>query len=241
MIKKLLPKNKSEWIILSGFLLSFIADVVHSNYSFDPMNATPRVALIEWLIRVVRDWALTAALATMIIAGIRLIRKDGFTLKRLLFPVIGFVIAGGCLWVSLFGYQRFSALQEMDRTRNISRNKFETTINLKNLPPDKKSKTSKFIAYMRFHEDGVLVNYFTPDGKVELYTPTEKEKKERDEFLKTNKLINWMTRSLYISVYFWVVVIVVSFALGFLTPVKRKTPNNGVDSDATNPTSQVTP
>ncbi len=75
---------------------------------------------------------------------------------------------------------------------------------------------------MRFREDGVLTNFFTPEGKVELYTPTEKEKKERDDHVKTNVLIKWMTRSLYLSIYFWVAVIAVSLSLGFFTPVKKK-------------------
>ena len=238
---KLLPKSKSEWIILSGFLLSFLAGVVHGNYPFDPMNATPKVALIEWLIRVVRDLALTAALATMIITGIRLIRKEGFTLKRMLLPTLGFAIAGGYLCVSLIMYQGFTVFQDLTKTPNIPRNKIESTISEKNLPPDKKSKISKFYASLRFSEDGDLINYYTPDGKSELYKPTEKEKQERDDRVKTNKLIKWMTRSLYLSIYFWAVVIAVCLLLGFFTPIKKKPPNNGVDTDVAHPDSQVKP
>jgi len=227
MIKKLLPKNKSGWIIFSGFLLSFLADVVHDNYSFDPINATPRVALIEWLIRVVRDWALTAAIATMIIAGLRLIRKEGLTLKRLIMPTIGICIASGCLSVSFYGYHTFSTIPDLHRTPDAIRRKIEANINSGTLNSEQKAKRSKFYAYMRFQEDGVQTKYFAPDGKEELYNPTEKEKKERDDLIKTQKLIKWMSRSLYLSIYFWVVVIVVSLAVGLLTPIKKEHPTPG--------------
>lgn len=224
MIKRLHPKNKSEWVVFLGFLLSFLADVVHDNYSFDPMNARPRVALTEWLIRVVRDWALTAALATMIITGIRNIRKEGPSLKRLISPLLGFCIAGGCLWVSYYGYQTFLTLPDLHRTPVAIRAKLEANINSGTLSPEQKTKRSKFYAYMRFQEDRVQINYFTLDDKEELYNPTEKEKKERDDLLKTQKLIKWMTRSLYLSIYFWVVVIAVSLTVGLLTPVKKEHP-----------------
>lgn len=227
MIKRLLPKNKSGWIIFSGFLLSFLADVAHDNYSFDPINATPRVALIEWLIRVVRDWALTAAIATMVIAGLRIIREEGLTLKRLIMPFVGICIASGCLWVSFYGYQTFSTLPDLHRTPEAIRRKLEANINSGTIGPEQKAKRSKFYAYMRFQEDGVQTKYFAPDGKEELYNPTEKEKYDRYDPIKTQKLLKWMARSLYLSIYFWVVVIVVSLAVGLLTPVKKEHPTPG--------------
>ncbi len=225
--KKLLPKNKSEWIILLGFLIYFIADLVHGKFKFDLVNLTPKVAFLEWLLRALRDWGLTAAIATMIIAGLRLIRKEGFTFKRLILPAIGVCIAGGCLWVSFYGYQTFITLPDLYKTPDTIRKKMETNISSEALSPEKRAKRSKIYAYMRFQEDGVQVNYFTPDGKEELYNPTEKEKKERDELLKTQKLIKWMTRSLYLSIYFWVVVIAVSLAMGLLTPIKKEHPTPG--------------
>jgi hypothetical protein len=160
----------------------------------------------------------------MIIAGLRVIRKEGLTFKRLISPAIGICIAGGCLWVSFYGYQTFVTLPDLHRTPDTIRNKMENNINSGTLSPEKKAKRSKFYAYMRFQEDGVQINYFTPEGKEELYNPTEKEKKERDDLLKAQKLIKWMTRSLYLSIYFWVVVIAVSLAVGLLTPVKKEHP-----------------
>lgn len=226
-MKKLLPKNKSEWIILLGFLISFVADLAHDKFKFDPMNLTPKAALFEWLLRAVRDWALTAAIATMIIAGLRLIRKEGLTFRRLILPVVGACIAGGCLWVSFYGYQTFISIPELHRTPDTIREKMENNINSGTLSPEKKAKRSKFYAYMKFQEDGVQIKYFTPEGKEELYNSTEKEKKEREDLIKTQKLIKWMTRSLYLSIYFWVVVIVGSLVVGILTPVKKEHPTPG--------------
>lgn len=241
MIEKLLPKSKSDWIVVTGFILAFLADIVHSYYSFDPMNATPKVASIEWLIRVVRDWSLTAAIATLIIAGIRRIRTEGFALKRLLSPLIGILMASGYLCVSLFGYQTFTSIEDLDKTSGSLCKKVESSINSGDLRPGEKAKRSKLCASMRFNQDGVVINYFTLEGKTELYTPTEKEKKERAELVKSKKLVKWMAKSLYSAIYFWIAVIAVSLALGILTPVKRKPHNNGVDTDTADPAAQVTP
>jgi len=227
MMKKLLPKNNTEWIILLGFLISFVSDLAHDQFKFDPMNLTPKAALFEWLLRAVRDWALTAAIATMIIVGLRLVRKEGLTLRRLILPVVGACIATGCLWVSFYGYRTFVTLPELHRTSDEIRRNIEDHIKAGNLSLEKKAKRSKFYAYMRFREDGVQINYFTSEGKQELYNPTEEEKKEREDLLKTQKLIKWMTRSLYLSIYFWVVVIVVSLAVGIFTPVKKEHPTPG--------------
>lgn len=210
-----------------GFLIYFIADLAHGKFKFDPLNLSPKVALIEWLLRALRDWGLTAAIATMIIAGIRLIRKEGLTFKRLILPAIGICIAGSCLWVSYYGYQTFVTIPDLHRTPDEFRKKLEVNINSGTLSPEKKAKRSKFYAYMRFQEDGVQINYFTPEGKEEQYNPTEKERKERDDILKTQRLIKWMTRSLYLSIYFWVVVIAVSLGAGLLTPVKKEHPTSG--------------
>lgn len=219
---KLQPKNKSEWIIVLGFLIYFIGDVVHGRYKFDLLNLSPKVAFIEWLLRALRDWGLTAAIATMIIAGLRLVRKEGFTFKRLISPILGIFIAGGCLWVSFYGYKTCVTISDLHRTPDEISKKMEADINSGALSPERKAKRSKIYAYMRFQEDGTQINYFTPKGKVELYIPTEKEKNERDDFLKTEKLIKWVTRSFYLSFVFWVVVIFVSLAVGLLTPVKKE-------------------
>ncbi len=209
-----------------GFLIYFIADLALGRFKFDLLNLTPQVAFIEWLLRALRDLGLTAAIATMIIAGIRLIRKEGLTFKRLILPAVGICIAGGWLLISFYGYQAFVTLPDLHRTPDTIRKKMETNINSGTLSPEKKAKRSKFYAYLRFQEDGVQINYFTPDGKEELYNPTEKEKKVRNDLLKTQRLIKWMTRSLYLSIFFWVVVIAVSLAVGLLTPVKKENPTS---------------
>ncbi|WP_136524541.1 hypothetical protein [Geomonas ferrireducens] len=225
--RKLLPKNKSEWIILLGFLTYFITDLAHGRYKFDLENLTTKVALIEWMLRALRDFGLTIAIATMIIAGLRLIRKEGFTFKRLILPALGICIAGGCFLISYQGYQTFIKLPALSGTTVETRNKMEANIKSGTLSQENKAKRSKMYAYIRFQEDGVQINYFSPDGKEEQYKPTEKEKKEREDILKAQQLINWMTRSLYLSFYFWIVVIAVSLTAGLLTPVKKEHPTPG--------------
>lgn len=232
MIRKILPKNKSEWIILFGSLVYLTADLIHSTVQFDPLNATSKAAFIEWLIRLIRDLSFAVAISVMIIAGIRLIRKEGFTLKRLFLPTIGICVVIGYLGVSLFVYQNFSKLQDLGKTSDSLRSKMESSLNSDDVRPEQKATRSKLYANMRYHEDGVLIKYFTPDGKSEFFAPTEKEKKERDEFVKANKLFQSVKRSSYWAIYFWVAVIALSLALGFFPPVIRKPPNNGADSDA---------
>lgn len=227
--------------MLSGCLVYLAADLIHGTVQFDPLNATPKAAFIEWLIRVIRDLSFAAAISVMIITGIRLIRKEGFTLKRLFLPAIGLCIAVVWLSFSLFVYQSSSKLRDLGKTSDALRIKMESRINSDYFSPEERTKWSRVYANIIFHDDGVLIKYFTLDGKSELYSPTEKEKKDRDEFVKLNKLMKSVTRGFLMSIYFWVAVIAVNLALGFLIPVKRKPPNNGVDSDAADPTAQVTP
>lgn len=173
MTKKQWPKIKSKWVILSGFLLYVVADFVHGTLQIDLLNLTPDVAKVEWLIRVARDWALAVAIATMIITGIRRVRRDGFTLKRLILPALGICIATSWLWISYYGYRTFLTVPAMPNTPDAVRRKIEAHIKSQK-DPEIKAKRSKFYAYMRFHEDGVLITYITPDGKVVPYSPTEK-------------------------------------------------------------------
>lgn len=224
MTTNLLPKTKSEWIVLLGFLVYFIADLAHDRFKFDLMNLTPKAALIEWMLRALRDWGLTAAIATMIIAGLRLIRKEGLTLKRMILPTVGVCIAGGWLCMSFYSYQKMMTVPDLHRTPDEVRKKMEANIHSGTLSLENKAKRSKFYAYLRFQEDGIQINYFTPDGKEELYNPTELEIKERNDLLKAHTIFKRAVRSVYLSMFFWVVVIVVSLGVGLLTPVKKEHP-----------------
>ncbi len=232
------PASNSAWAIILGFTLYVLMDLIYINFfNFDPFTAHPRFATIEWFARLVRDTALTIAVATMIISGIRNIRKNGYTLKRLLFPAMGIFMSLLFLCMSILGYQTFKRL-DFHRTSDVIRNQIESSLKSPDISDGKKSFLSKYRASMLFYEDGVRSSYITESGKVELYIPTDKEMKQREDKLKWESLNKRINRSLYLSIYFWLVIISMSLFLGVLLPIRKDNkipPNKCIQTDAAVP------
>ncbi len=232
------PSSISEWIIPLGFAFYIFVDLFYLIFiDFDPFSASHEVALIEWLIRVFRDVALTTAVATMIIVGIRDIRKSGYTLKGLIYSAVGVFIIVSCLFMSVVGYQTFKKIAP-HRTPDTIRDIIVSRINSTNDSINTKSKISKFYAGILFYEDGVQSNYITESGNIELYIPTNKELEQREALLKSRELSKWGMRSFYLSIYFWIAVLIMSSLLGFILPVPqtcKRSSNQGIQADAAEP------
>jgi hypothetical protein len=106
---------------------------------------------------------------------------------------------------------------------------------IKNITLQLKSELSRIHAQIVFGEYGNRSKYISSDGTMVLYEPTSQEIKSQEESLKVKTLTINLKKISYISIYYWLTVLFLSLLCGFLIPIKKITPNQGIQADAAAP------
>lgn len=218
-----LPKSKSQWIITFSLVIFISIDIYLSFFvAFDPLTASDAEFFHHWLLRVIRDSSLTIALSGMIIFGIRTIRKDGFSIKRVLSPGIAILIIIILTGLSLFINITMSRIQrDLFYAPESLKENLKECLDRKDLPLSQRSEISLMYARQVWKETGDTIEYITSEGEERVYEPSLEEKEKKKKIARTDELLTWTLKGLKRAYIFWPIVAIICVAIGFFSPIKK--------------------
>ena len=188
--------------------------------------ATSVELFINALIRTFNHYSLAVGLSGLLILGIRNVRNSGITIRSVLMPSIGFFLI---LFFAVLHFSSFPVLQRSSQLLesipyygdNLS--KLEKIMASEDVKPDTKASISKIYAQTRYRYEGLIIDFFTTEGTVETYKPTEKEVAERNDMLKSEvEAIVWNNlarRSMWGTLIFWTLLVIFSILIGIFSSV----------------------
>lgn len=213
-----ITKNIGNILIIIGGITFIVAKVIKE--TFPPFDLTSNEPWKGQLADNFEMYGLTLALATMIVAGSRAIRRNGFSFKRILVPLIG---VGGCLLLAVECYSIHKVLASSDFSEQDKKSLriLESKLTDTDMPLEKKSKWSKLYAQMKFNHEGIKTNYIDPTGKRVDFEPTTKDIEDRNVQIKLKQISQWGKEYPYKAAISWMAVGIVSLLFGLFTPIKR--------------------
>jgi hypothetical protein len=219
-----LPKSKSEWVITVCWIIHLVIEIgLDIFYDIDPYAASDSELFYLWLFHQIRDASLVIALSCMIIIGIRSIRRDGFTLKRAVLPMIAVLLCVLITGISIYGHKALSRVHQTlfdisghhkERLKEISDNE--------DLSLSMRSKASLMYAKQIWQETGENVEYISSDGNEILYEPSKEEIETKKTMNKSKEFIFEGIKGMKRAYIFWPIFLVANIIIGFLTPIKKE-------------------
>jgi hypothetical protein len=223
-----LPKSKREWIVFWGWLV-FITLSVYLDFlnNVDPLSATDKQSLQNWVLRITRDVSLAIGLGGTTILSIRSIRESGFRASRILslsFSILFFLFLSGA---ALFGHITMSKIQrDLFHTPYSLKENIKEYLDCENLPLSQRSEISLIYARRVWEETGEALQYITIDGKEKTYEPSLEEIETRNKRAKTEELVAWTLKGLKRAYILWPLIAVLSIAMGLFSPIGNKKRTN---------------
>lgn len=186
-------------------------------YSGNMLNLSESEAFRASLLRIVGQISLFCGMGALIIFCVRGIRLDGFSIQKI-FALIICIVA--CLGIALASFATSKTLRNISEVFTFSEQekKMEERL-LSEDNPEIYSKLSRQIAESKFMSDGTIIEYTKEDGQVAMYEPNEEIRKTYEDIHKTRFLLfENVPKSLYVTGYIWIGVVLVGMILGFILP-----------------------
>lgn len=223
-LRSRLPKSNFEWVLFVSTLLFLAAELAQKFiFDFDPMTASEAEFFRNWIIRLVRDVALSVVVSGTIITGIRKVRRAGFSWRRAVTPLLAAGLCVLLMAISGYGYLTMSKIRKALLSTPIdSLQMLEECLAEQNLSPDQRAQFSRMYARERYLIYGEIVDYYTKDDIQKPYEPTESDKQRARERARLACLMSKAEEGLRTAAIIWPIVALVSIAIGYLSPVKRE-------------------
>ena len=218
------PKwEKGEWLVLACFLIFLVGEVHIIYFSSDPLTATETELLRDWIIRLIRSIALTIAISTIIIIGIRAMRRDGYSHRRLITPLFG---VGFCLFMTTMALLSHRTASKVREDMTHSQDEFfqeqKAWLESSDLSPELRSEVSRKNARLYYMLRGKTDEYFTQDGALRPYEPTEEEEKKAREHQKIEHLMHRAIQGMKVSMIAWPAIAIFSTLIGIFSPLGKQ-------------------
>lgn len=214
--KKLIPKSASDWVIRIGLLIYALSRV--PGYFLPPSDSL-NLTWTSWLVKHIGDAGLLLAIAVMVSSGIRSLRKDGFSMKRVVNPIIGISISLACLIVSFYGHRTFSRMEEVFHLDDKFDARLANIMRKEELSLSERSKWGKLHAKNRYLVSGEKINYFTLNGTTIRYQPSREDIEYRDERLRGKRAIVRTKFAMQRGSFAWGAVLLLG--MGVFSPIRR--------------------
>ena len=220
-MSKNFQKTNGPIVITFGFVIYLLGAVAHEAYfsNIDPFIIAENERIFEWVLRLVRDLGLTIGFGGMIVFGIRILRRQKFSIKNFIMP------ATGLAFFVLISFYCFYFSREMESVLNlpaINTERLSARINDPNISMTERVKLSELYSVIEYEENGRITEFFNINGEIVTYKPSDEQVKNREEMLFNKFKINWAKDSFYKSGFLWVSIAVSSVVLGFFPNRKMK-------------------
>ena len=214
--------DNQKRILIYSFVIFLITKLLELAYNnVDILAATDFELFIRALIRTFNHFSLAVGLSGMLVLGFRNIRRTGFSIRSLLMPTFALILILFFISFSVYSYRPLEKSIQFIKSKPYYSellSSLESSLERKHLSADRKAHTSKEYARLKYQQSGLIVDYFTIDGTVVSYKPTEEEVYQRDAMLRSEvETIFWnhlARRTLWGSIIFWTLLIIVSILIG---------------------------
>jgi len=218
--KRVLPKSTSDWLIFVGFIVYLVSQILKLFFPpIDPLN--PQGG--SWIAKIVGDTGFILAVTVLIVSGLRSLRRQGFSWKRIIRPVLGVGISLSYISVCYYGYYVFSYGEKTFlRWNERQLPKLVEMVHQKDLPPAERSKYSKLIAAESYYVNGQAIEYLGNNGEGILFEPTQKDIEMRDVRIEGEKTFEVGKRMMLRGSIKWVTALIIGLAIGILAPIRDR-------------------
>ncbi len=221
---KIFSKSKGDIFVVACFLIYIVVSVCHYIfYSSDFFNLSDQQALRAWILGITGFVSLSLAIGAVILFGIRELRRTGFSIKKLMVPMIGIIF---CLFGVCAGWaiNRLSGklLFEVFEISDCNIPDLDQSLAVGEIDMETYSKGTFLNAQNRFLKDGSIIEYTMPDGEVVPYEPNEETMQIYKEMHQVKGFLGSLQKSSYWNVYHWSAIAIMSIIIGFVTPIKKE-------------------
>lgn len=219
-----LPRIKSQWfVVVSAFIYVAIVAYLEIFLDIDLITANDSMLFHHWLLRLIRDVSLVVCIFGTLILSIRSLRREGFSLRRLVAPTIATLFCIFLAGVSIYSYITMSDIQQkLFYYDNNFTKSLKKSLDEKTIPSSQRSEISLMYAKQVWRETGETISYFTADGNEVVYKPSVEEIETKQKMNRTNELITSSLKGLKIAYILWPLVAAVGIIVGFFTPLKKE-------------------
>ena len=219
---KLFPKSKGyafAGICCLIYLVMVFCHVIF--YSSDFFNLSEQQAWWAWILRITGFASLSLAIGAIILFGIRELRRTGFSIKKLLVPIVGIVF---CI-VSVYegwSINRLGNLSEVFEVSDCNISNLNQRLAIGEIDMETYSKATFLKAENCFFKDGSIIEYTMPDGQVVPYEPNEQTLQLYKEMHQMKHFLVGLEKSFHWGIYHWTAIAMFSIILGFVTPIRKE-------------------
>ena len=219
---KLFCKSKGYNFAGICFLVYFVVSFCHDIfYSSDFLNLSEQQAWRAWILRITGFGSLSLAIGAIILFGIRELRRNGFSIKKLLVPIVGI---GFCMFSVYLGWSVHSSgnLSEFLDIGDFNIPNLDQRLATGEIDMGPYSKATLLKAENCFMKDGSITEYTMLDGQIVPYEPNEQMLQLYKEMHQIKHFLGSLEKSFHWNVYHWTSIAMISIILGFVTPIRKE-------------------
>jgi hypothetical protein len=208
----------SRHIIVAGFVM-FMGGAFPTGGFFPlDMKEFKESALLNWYVfATIRDAGAILAAAAIIISGLRAIRIQGGSRRRIAMVLAGMGI--GLLFLTLncvAAIQMGKLLKSYDFSKMIGLIEFK--LNQDNLPEERRSFLMRKLAESRYLQSGERILILTQDNQEKVYEPPESILGFKQHVDFSRQMYELIRQWSYYSIYVWIGVLLLSTLAGVVSP-----------------------
>lgn len=211
---KIVPRN----IIVAGFVIFIVgAYFTGGFFPFDIKDLDNENLFNWWLSAILRDAGAILASSAIIIFGLRSIRSEGGSRRRVAMVLSGIGICTLFLVLNCVSYIQISKISApYDFSRMISLIEFR--LNQSNLPPEKRPVLARKLAESRYLQSGERIFISTENNQRELFEPPEEIIRFKKDVDHSRQLYGLIKQRSYMSIFLWTGVMLFGILIGILVP-----------------------
>jgi len=213
-MRQVVPKH----IIVAGFVLFMGGTILTGGFFPFDMKEFNEDALLNWcLFATLRDAGAILAAATIIISGLRSIRIQGGSRRRITMILTGIGISMLVLTInSVANIQMSKMLKSYDFSKMIGT--IEYKLKQDNLPQEKRPLLMWKLAESRYLQSGERILILIEDNQKQVYEPPEAVIGFKQHVDFSRQMYGLVKDWSYYSIYVWVGVLLVSTLVGAISP-----------------------
>lgn len=213
-IRQIVPKH----IIIAGFVLFMGGAFLTGGFFPFDMKEFKEDALLNWCVfAAIRDAGAILVAAAIIISGLRSIRIQGSSRRRIAMVLTGIGIS--LLFLTLncvANIQMGKMLKSYDFSKMIGLIEFK--LKQDNLPEDKRPVLMRKLAESRYLQSGERILILTEDNEKKVYEPSETIIGFKKNVDFSRQMYGLIKQWSYYSIYVWIGVLLFSTLAGAVSP-----------------------
>ena len=214
LIRQIVPRN----IIMAGFVLFMGGAFLTGGFFPFDMKEFKEDALLNWCVfATIRDAGAIFAVAAIIISGLRSIRIQGSSRRRIAMVLTGIGIS--LLFLTLncvANIQMGKILKSYDFSKMIGLIEFK--LKQDNLPEERRPVLLRKLAESRYLQSGERILILTEDNDKKVYEPPEAIIGFKQNVDFSRQMYGLIKQWSYYSIYIWIGVLLFSTLAGAVSP-----------------------